>query len=419
MSVWVVPNSTTDYRVRVGWQASYPALRLDVPVLGVLDSSALGPAAAQYTYTDITANVTGIDIRRGRSRTTDRMTAGTCSVTVYDPQRTLDPENTAGPNYGNLKPGRPLIVDIKPPSSAWITVYAGWTTGIGWQQIPNGYQVAQIDCADNLSTLALAALDTDLAVSAEYSGQRFTNVLSAVAYPGTSTASTGSANVVAGTVAKGTSALDYLTSLAGYEWGHFFDSRAGVLTWRGRTDSLNPVATPMFTPDSTGTQYSSVNAVTGTEVYNVVSVTDNAGAEQIVTDVASTVYYGMSALAITGGLQTASDSAVTATFILDQYKTPATNVREVVVDIDSTIQHTKQEAMFSLDLGDAVRVDRHFATGTPSTLTEYYAVEGIAHTITRTGHQATFTFGAKTTGGYLTLDSSALGQLDSNLLAPG
>ena len=415
----VLSNPHTKYRCRIGFGASYHELHLDTIGFAELDTAQLGPSPGTYTYTDVTSQLTNIEIRRGRYRTTDRVQAGTCVLTFYDPSRNFDPENTAGPYYGNLQPRRPVIVDAKTPSGSYQPLYTGWITGIGYRQEPGGYLTAEISCADNLATLAIAQLTADLAVSAESSGTRVTNVINAVAYPGSTNIATGDTTFVAGTIPAGTNALDYLTQCMGYEWGELFDSHDGVLTFRKRSANLNPITSVTFTPDTSGIQYTTIDVQRGDEVYTIAQADDNTGATVTATDLAAALNYGSNAITISGGLMNNGDCQTLTNYVLNLYDQPTSNVRSIEVLVDLTVSNTEEIALFGTDIGDAVKIQRTFTVGSPLTITAYYAVEGITHVINRATHTVTMRLGNQTTGGYMTLDNAAFGILDTNLLAPG
>jgi hypothetical protein len=117
-----------------------------------------------------------------------------------------------------------------------------------------------------------------------------------------------------------------------------------------------------------------------------------------------------------GELLAEADALALAEYLLAIYCPETTNVRTVEVPIVQAIA-AQQLTLLQTDLGDAVEVERTFDVGAPLSIVEYYAVEGIAHTINRQRHVMTFTLGAKTSSGWFMLNSVAFGVLDSNILA--
>ena len=57
-------------------------------------------------WTDITADVVAVETRRGRNRESGAFETGTMTFTVRNDSRKYDPDNTAGPYYGRLRPNR-------------------------------------------------------------------------------------------------------------------------------------------------------------------------------------------------------------------------------------------------------------------------------------------------------------------------
>ena len=68
------------------------------------------------TWTDVTEYVRNVSTSRGRSSELDTYSTGSCNITLDNRTRLFDPENTAGPYYGNLTPLR--SVRIKATSGA-------------------------------------------------------------------------------------------------------------------------------------------------------------------------------------------------------------------------------------------------------------------------------------------------------------
>jgi hypothetical protein len=86
---------------------------LSVTVRLGLDGSTWQTPRDEVTFTDVTQYVSfrdGISINRGRATERDEVRAGTCSLTLIDPDRRFDPENASGPYYGNLNPGVPIQI---------------------------------------------------------------------------------------------------------------------------------------------------------------------------------------------------------------------------------------------------------------------------------------------------------------------
>jgi hypothetical protein len=415
--VEVVSNPGTQYRVRVGFTVDYTELHLDVVGLAELDAATLGPDVPVYSYTDVTSDVTEITISRGRDRTTDAHRAGYATVRLLDQARDYDPENTAGPYYGNIVKGRSLLVEFRKTGPTWHTLFAGNIEQIAYEMRPGDYQVAEFVATDPLATLGRQAVQTDTALDAALTGARTIDLLalaSTLAY-GTSIA-TGTVSVVAATAEAGSTILDLLQQVATAEGGEFYAAADGTLTFRQRYANANPVSTFEFTPDLGSVRYSSISLETAAEVYPQINVTDSTGAVQTARNGASYADYTGILSPDTGNLLAAADAETLATYLLAQYGEPTTNVRIVQVPVIEQIEAHIHDLLLT-DLGDAVQVERTFTVGAPLSLTEWYGVEAIEHRIDRGRHDMTIGLGAKTSAGWMQLDSAAFGTLDSNALA--
>lgn len=73
-------------------------------------TSPSGNAQSAATWTDLTGRVRGYTHKRGREDQTKRVEAATCTVTLDNRDRAMDPTNTTGPYYGQLVPGVPIRV---------------------------------------------------------------------------------------------------------------------------------------------------------------------------------------------------------------------------------------------------------------------------------------------------------------------
>lgn len=413
----VVSNSGTQYRVRIGFTVDYTELHLDVAGLAELNTATLGPDAPIYAYTDVTVDVTEITINRGRDRTSDQHRAGYAAVRLLDQSRNYDPENTAGPYYGNIVKGRSLVIDFRKTGPTWHTLFAGNIEQIGYEMRPGDFQIAEFVATDPLATLGRQAVQNDTALSSALTGTRVADILAlagTLAY-GTSLA-TGTVSVVAGTANAGDTILDLLQQVATAEGGEFYAAADGTLTFRQRYANYNPVNTYTLTQDLGSVRYSSISLETAAEVYPQINVTDSTGLVQTARNSNSYFDYTGILSPDAGNLLAAADAQSLAAFFLAQYGEPTTNVRSVEIPVIQQIAAHIHDLLLT-DLGDAVRVERTFLVGAPLTLLEYYGVEAIEHRIDRGRHDMRIGLGAKTSAGWMQLNSTVWGLLDSNAIA--
>jgi len=194
--------------------------------------------------------------------------------------------------------------------------------------------------------------------------------------------------------------------------------RFGTLTFVERFRLLNPAVMIEFTDDGTGVPYSSLLNQFGDELlYNYIHMQSPAGAVQDSFDADSIARYqtlDYSKLDLLNS--TTSEVLNLADRFLAVHKDPFLRFTGVSVQL-AALDATQQETLLDADLTDVATVQKSFATGSPSSVTETLLVSGIAHEIRPGDHRIRFTFESIDTRAFFTLDSELLGILDTNLLA--
>ena len=112
-----MPTFTTEIRFAAG--AGSTGFELGTAILGY---STLGSATT--TWTDVSSDVRGINIFRGKDRQLDDYRAGLMTVSLDNRTRTYDPNYTSGPYYGEVKVGRWIRVKATYDSTEY-DVYQG------------------------------------------------------------------------------------------------------------------------------------------------------------------------------------------------------------------------------------------------------------------------------------------------------
>ena len=132
------------------------------PVLTVeiaFDSSAI--AWNPSSWTDVTAYVRDIAIRRGRTDEIEDFTAGTCTLTFDNRDRRFDPLNTASPYNGKLLSRRQIRVKATWAGTTY-TLFRGNVSGWGVSPDVSGDSVWQVEAYDWLAYLAGVTLPASL-----------------------------------------------------------------------------------------------------------------------------------------------------------------------------------------------------------------------------------------------------------------
>jgi hypothetical protein len=113
---------------------------------------------ASITYTDVSTYVRSVQIKRGRSSELDDFTTGNCQVILSNEDRTFDPENTVGPYYGKITPGRPIRVQATAPGGSAETIFQGYVDQWDQQYTNPSDAVAAVTASDAFKVLNLITL---------------------------------------------------------------------------------------------------------------------------------------------------------------------------------------------------------------------------------------------------------------------
>ena len=413
-------------QVLVGFQTTAnfgQPFQLDDAVYGKLDTGTLGG----IQFADLTTMVQSVSINRGRSRQLQEFNAGTATVSFWNKSRALDPLNTASP-YWNTSANMTGVVPRLPIQifANGIPIYSGLVTDWNVDYDRGNNDIVYASCADDFTVLASTTLAANTVVE-EQTGTRINTVLNynEVLYQGARSIATGS-STLGGTAAdsdfsiqRGTSVLNYLQQVTNAEQGYLFMSAEGTLTFRGRSQVLNPISAATFTgDDSVGIRYQTLSNEFGDELlYNVIVTEGPAGGPFTVSDADSVAQYQAQTYSQTDLLNsTTTELQALGSYLLGKYKQPQlrfTGLSTQLVALDNT----KQNICLNLDLTDICNVIKHFAVGSPTSVDQTVIVTGINHNITPGSHIISYTFESTDGNAYLTLDDPVFGTLDNNLLS--
>jgi hypothetical protein len=367
---------------------------------------------------DISPYVQSLTINRGRSDQFSSFRTGTTTIVLNNNDRRFDPINQASP-YWDSSTGKSGVtprrrVEIKSGDTA---IFTGRITDI---DVEYNYQLSTctITASDDFVLLANAFTGAAFTPSAELSGARVSAILDLpeVDYPTTTRAiDTGVATVGAYEIAANTNAAAYLQRVAEAEQGLFYVSGDGTLTFTDRVTSVfsSPIAT--FTDSgSGGINYQALDTIYGQEfLFNRVQTQTETGSVQEADDSGSQTEFGISTLALTNLLLSSDAAALTlANKLLSIYKNPAYRFDNLRV-LASAQTSGDRDTIMSLDMGDVITVTRTFASGTPASVSDDYAIERITHQITPDRHTVTIGMYVADIVFPFTLNDATYGVLDA------
>ena len=362
---------------------------LDDPVKGLLDGATY--ILGGNTPVDVSDGVRSVRIDRGRERFLDEMMVGVAQVSANNYTRVWDPTYTAGPYFGNIRPGKRVTF-----ATNGITIFDGLIDDLNYQYPIEGDSTAEFDVADGLASLGSAEFDEWVTTPGQSPAARLTSICDRpeVQYPVTRNFDNGSSSTTlqGDAVSWGSNVLNYCQLVAKCDLGQFFASRDGVLTYYSRSRTYTGVGQPVFTDDltvdPTAIFYSAVELDYGTELlYNRVSVDPYGMTRQTVTDETSIDLFGkvwslsLSALPLADEVQ----AYTLASYILVLYANPVTRISSITVDLHA-LGSADQGKVLGLDIGSVVRVKyTPNKVGTP--VDQFAVIEGVSHLI---GAGATF-----------------------------
>lgn len=388
----------------------------------------VGKLDGEVIRQDVSDYCQSISISRGRQSSTDQTRAGSCSVVLLNNDRRFDPINEDSPywdaveNRSGISPRRKIDI-----SSNNIPIFSGLITDInlGYENTISGvsYDLSTVEIAasDNFVLLANAYIDTAYTPSEQLSGARVQNILDlgSVNYPLTSrNISTGSATLGGGAtfeISANTNALQYLQNVAISEDGYFYVSADGTLTFTDRVTASFAGVEAIFSDDGTNLPYSQIGITYGQEeLYNKIICTIVDGVEQVADNTDSQDDFGISTLSLTDLLLSTNASALAlANNLLERYGLPQYRFDGVATYFNG-LNSSEQQEVASLDLADIVQIVRNYNVGSPLTVTKYYAIESIKHSISPSSHSVELGLGYVDLLFAWTFDDLVLGIIDSN-----
>lgn len=337
------------------------------------------------TFTDVSELVSALQIRRGRRKTKDQFVAGSISLSLFDnANRDLDPYNEDSAFFNvsaelpGLSPNRQIRV-----SRNGTYLFQGRVTGYRYEY--GEQNVVVITGADDFVLLANLELDAQTP-TLQSSADRVTAILdlASVAW-GTNRDITASPDTTLGAypIAAGTNVLAYLQKIAlKAEAGRLYMRAAdNYLVFEQRIGATLSAPTVTFADVGVGLPYNVLSIdYTADDVINRASITRTGGTEQTAQDATSIATYYAQEYSDTDNLVSTDAQALTlAQYLL--FPTPEPRFTALEVSFASIPNSGDQDSIAFLEIGETVEITRTFSAGTPASITEELAIEGIEHRI--------------------------------------
>lgn len=363
---------------------------------------------------DVTSDLRSVQIRRGRSRTLEKFTAGNANLVLDNRDRAYDPLNTSSPYYGSLVPRKEVRIDVD-----GTYLFVGNVEDWNYNYSVSGDSVAEPSCVDGMSYIANQTLSAGTA-AAQATGARTGAILDLIGWPSTTRAiSTGQATLGADVRAENTNALEYLTKVALSDPGAFFVSADGKATFRDRLDAQTfTTSSATFGGTAVGAiPFIDIGVVYGTEeMTNRADVTWMSGAAvggtATASDTTSQTAYGVIDATYATLLASQSDAQTLADYIVGTYAQPRYRLDRITVRLTG-LDSAKKSTVLALDLGSVATVN-WTPNDTGSAISQAVVIDGIEHSATPSIHDVTFTL-SETQVAFI-LDSTTFGTLDDDSL---
>ena len=399
-------------RVQIAFDLSATAgvnfFTLDDTDKGVLDNTAY--LLGGDVLIDVTQYVRDFSVKRGRSTTLQKFTAGQANVTLDNRSRIFDPTYAAGTYYGQILPRKQIVIDRDSE-----VIYTGLIEDWNFNYDVSGQSLAEVSASDGF-TLVANQTRTAGTATAQATGARVAAVLTEIGWPLTQrNISVGQATLDADVVAADENALNYLQKVETSEPGALFIGKAGDFTFRDRADLQT--YTSGLTFGGTGIPFTGMGVVFGVEeLLNVSSVTFTAAGviagTAIATDAASQTAYGTIDETIDTLLASSADAGGLAAYRVGTLSQPKYRIDAITISLEGCTAAQVLQVL-DVELGDVATV-----TWTPnsigSAISQIVTVDQIAHDAAPDRHDVTFTM-SETIAAFI-LDDAIYGVLDDDIL---
>lgn len=324
------------------------------------------PGDASPTWTDVSSDLRGFTITRGRQFELNAVDPGSARITLKNLSRQYDNENSSGAHYPNVVPMVPVRISAT-ISAVTYRLFTGYVAS--WPQNRTGptYAETQVTCVDGFELLNQAALP-GTTYAQVLSGARVTGVLNDAAWSSTARSiATGFYQVPSFTFADldDVRALTHLRDVDGAEGGMFFIAGNGNATF---LDSHSLIQSPYTTSQATLTDkplvdtsaigYSAVTASLDKDlIYNDWRGTRAGGVTQIALDSTMITNYFRRTQVLTPLLTTDNDVMQLMKYRLSQYKTPILRFGDVTITPGSAT--TAWIQVLARELADRITIRAH------------------------------------------------------------
>lgn len=381
----------------------------------LLDSDVLAEADTSTLVANLTDSTKSISIRRGRNINRDTYEAGTCTVRVYDPSGSFNPQNILSPYYGYLTPLRKLRISATYGGTEYF-LFSGYTTDYiyTYDQAENVSYV-DINASDAFRLLNTAAINTvtDQAAGQD-TGTRINKILNTVQFPESMRSiDIGNTNTQEDPATRRT-ALAAIQNCETTEQGAFYLDTKGNTIFKNRSNTTSsPYGATIDFNQTGGIPYKNLKfAFDDKLIVNQASVTRIGGTTQTNTNATSVAAYFPHSITYTDLVaETDTDSDNIAKIYVATRATTTIRIDEMTIDLYDP--NVPPATILNMDYFTNVLISNIQPDNT--TITKNLQIQGVAWDIRPNAWLGIFTTLEPLDDG-LILDSSVYGQLDDDIL---
>lgn len=392
-------------------------LTLNDPLLGQLDYGQLVDIPPQLV--DISNILVNVSIRRGRNRILSKFEAGTANITLYDLNGDWNPENTASPYYGNLKPLRKIQVYATYNATRYV-LFTGFITNYDTNFNKGTDEVSRVtlQCSDAFRLFTNSQITTVPGSGVQLSGARINAILDEVDFPTAFRDIDAGQSTLQADPGTSRTVIAALRNVEDSEFGGFFIDAEGRATFIDRNALTASLGSPVYTFSDTGSGIAFQGALTAyddTLIVNDVTVTRAGGTAQNVYDQSSIDTYFIHSGNRDGILvQTDAEALDQASMLLTTRKNTEPRIDSVQLNLENGDDVSRCVAGLNAELLDSVFVTKAMPGNT--TISQTLLIQGLNHDFSNRVMTTTVLTGESLIDGFI-LGSSTQGIIGTNVLS--
>ena len=385
---------------------------------GILGVNELAGASSSTLIQDFSSQTTQIAIRRGRDLFTDIYNGGMATVKILDPNGDFNPQNTASPLFGYVKPLRKIQITATYSGTTYY-LFSGYTSEYRYTY-PTGQEIGYVTVYsfDAFKIFNLAQIGTVADSGAgQDTGTRINRILTQIEWPNSMRSIDTGDTICQADPGTARTALQALRIAEFSELGAFYIDVGGNAVFKSRSATIESIDdTPTVFNQTGGISYANLKfAFDDKLIINSANITRIGGTTQTYTNTASVDTYFLHSVASNNLLmQTDAIAMDLATAYVNSRKDTTIRIDSMTLDLSTPNYSTGVTAALSLDFFDNVTISNIQPNG--DTITKTLQIQGVNHDITPNSWFSTFTTMEPITDGFI-IGNSEYGILGVSALA--